>query len=124
MIEKYIRNGTFQSPTINFDPKVGTLAIFGRSILENPIEFFKPLMRALDEYINYPKPTTSVIFNLEYSNAISSQSILTILRKFEAIHRNGSEVIVVWLYNAEDDFIDGEVYKTIIDIPFTLLRIN
>ena len=49
-MEKYAIEGTPKTPTISFDIQAGVLEIKGRSIPENSIEFYKPMIDALDKY--------------------------------------------------------------------------
>jgi len=53
-MEKLQIEGTAKTPTVNFDPS-GKLELKGRSIPENSIEFYKPLMEWLDEYEKNPQ---------------------------------------------------------------------
>ena len=55
-MEIYSNVGTFETPTITFDLNGGSLEIIGRSIPENPIEFYHPLFEALDRYEKLGKP--------------------------------------------------------------------
>jgi hypothetical protein len=42
--------GTTKTPTVKFDAGSGKIEIKGRSIPENSIEFYKPLVDWLEEY--------------------------------------------------------------------------
>ena len=42
--------GTPKTPMVKFDGETGKIEIKGRSIPENSIEFYKPLVEWLDEY--------------------------------------------------------------------------
>jgi hypothetical protein len=46
--------GTAKTPTVKFDAQGGIFEIKGRSIPENSIEFYKPLVDWLDEYAKGP----------------------------------------------------------------------
>ncbi|MGZ3867407.1 MAG: DUF1987 domain-containing protein, partial [Bacteroidia bacterium] len=84
-MEKFSIEGTPKTPTINFDLGSGFLEIKGRSIPENSIEFYKPLVDNLEKYADSPKPTTNVNIQLEYFNTSSSKCILDVFKKLEAI---------------------------------------
>ena len=49
-MDKYAIEGTPKTPSISFDLAGGILEIKGRSIPENSIEFYKPLVDSLDKY--------------------------------------------------------------------------
>ncbi len=42
--------GTAKTPTVEFSSETGVLELKGRSIPENAIDFFKPLVDWLDDY--------------------------------------------------------------------------
>ena len=118
--------GTPKTPTINFDMQKGVLEIKGRSIPENSIEFYKPLVDWLEKYSSSPKPQTNVNIQLEYFNTSSSKCILDVFKKLEAIHKNGSEIIINWYYETDDeDMLEaGEDYQAIINVPFKMIEVE
>jgi len=59
-MEPLIIEGTAKTPTVNFNASEGLIEIKGRSIPENSIEFYKPLVDWLDEYAKSPAPHTTV----------------------------------------------------------------
>lgn len=117
--------GTPKTPTVNFDAD-GKIEIKGRSIPENSIEFYKPLVQWLEEYGNSPKELTVVNIQLEYFNTSSSKCILDIFKKLEAISKSGNEVTINWYYEEDDeDMLEaGEDYQSIIKIPFKMIEIE
>ena len=118
--------GTPKTPTVNFEAN-GTLEIKGRSIPENSIEFYKPLVDWLDEYNGAAQPKTDVIIQLEYFNTSSSKCILDVFKKLEAIHNGGnSEILINWHYEEDDeDMLEaGEDYQAIINLPFKMIEIE
>lgn len=125
-MEKYTINGTPKTPSISFDLESGVLDIKGRSIPENSIEFYKPLVDALDRYSSSPKATTQVNVQLEYFNTSSSKCILDVFKKLENINKSGSSVLINWHYEEDDeDMLEaGEDYQAIINVPFKMLIIN
>ena len=124
-MEKFTLDGTPKTPTINFDLGSGVLEIKGRSIPENSIEFYKPLVDNLEKYGLSPKPTTTVNVQLEYFNTSSSKCILDVFKKLEAIHKGGSSVTINWHYEEDDeDMLEaGEDYQAIISVPFKMVQV-
>src|SRR5579872_6481105 len=102
-MEKINIESTPKTPSINFDFEKGFLEIKGRSIPENSIEFYKPLVDWLDKYASKPKTSTNVNIQLEYFNTSSSKCILDVFKKLEFIHKNGSEIIINWYYEEDDE---------------------
>jgi len=118
-------DGTAKTPTVKFDAESGLMEIKGRSIPENSIEFYKPLVDWLDEYAKGPKELTQVNVQLEYFNTSSSKCILDVFKKLEAIQKGKQEVLVNWYYEEDDeDMLEaGEDYESIIRVPFKMIEI-
>ena len=121
-----IIDGTPKTPTVRFDSKTGIFEIKGRSIPENSIDFYKPIIDWLDNYKDEPLPKTTVDVRLEYFNTSSSKCILEIFKKLEAIHKAQNEVGVNWYYEEDDeDMLEaGEDYESIIRVPFNMMEIS
>ena len=117
--------GTPKTPTVKFDAEQGIIEIKGRSIPENSIEFYKPLVDWLEDYKSDPLPKTKVNIQLEYFNTSSSKCILDVFKKLEAIHKSKNEVEINWFYEEDDeDMLEaGEDYESIIRIPFKMIEI-
>jgi hypothetical protein len=124
-MESLLIEGTAKTPTVKFDGNNGLIEIKGRSIPENSIEFYKPLIDWLDKYSQNPKPTTKVNIQLEYFNTSSSKCILDVFKKLESIHKSNYEVVINWYYEEDDeDMLEaGEDYESIIRIPFKMIEI-
>ncbi|HRG38353.1 MAG TPA: DUF1987 domain-containing protein [Bacteroidia bacterium] len=118
--------GTPKTPTITFDINKGFLEIRGRSIPENSIEFYKPLVDWLEKYASKPQINTNVNIQLEYFNTSSSKCILDVFKKLEAINKSGSQVVINWFYEEDDeDMLEaGEDYQAIINVPFKMVQVT
>jgi SiaC family regulatory phosphoprotein len=124
-MEKINIESTPKTPSINFDFEKGFLEIKGRSIPENSIEFYKPIVESLEKYGGTPSTLTTVNIQLEYFNTSSSKCILDVFKKLESIHRNGNQLIINWYYEQDDeDMLEaGEDYQAIINVPFKMIQI-
>lgn len=125
-METIVREGSTKTPYIRLDGEVGLIEIKGRSIPENSIEFYKPLIDWLERYSEAPLETTNVNVQLEYFNTSSSKCILDVLKKLELLYKKGKKVQVNWYYEEDDEdmFEAGEDYQSIITIPFTMIEIE
>ncbi len=125
-METIIREGTPKTPYVRLDGEKGLIEIKGRSIPENSVEFYKPLIDWLDKYGNVPLEVTNVNIQLEYFNTSSSKCILDIFKKLELIYKKGSKVQINWYYEEDDEdmFEAGEDYQSIINIPFTMIEME
>jgi hypothetical protein len=125
-MEELVIEGTPKTPTIKFNPNNGYLLVRGRSIPENSIEFYKPLVDALEAYNKSSKPQTKVDIQLEYFNTSSSKCIFDVFKKLEAINSGSSEVPINWFYEEDDeDMLEaGEDYQAIISVPFKMVEVE
>jgi hypothetical protein len=117
--------GTPKTPTVNFDADSGVLEIKGRSIPENAVEFYKPLVDWIGSYGDNAKDKTEVNIQLEYFNTSSSKCILDVFKKLESIN-NKSSIVINWHYEEDDeDMLEaGEDYQAIINIPFKMIEME
>ena len=124
MMELTIIDITPETPYIMFDPWQGKLEIYGISIPENSVEFYKSLLDSLDQYITVPKSTTQVDIQMEYFNTSTSKCIFDILKRLEIIQGMGKEVIINWYYEADDEDMReaGEDYKALVNLPINILQ--
>ena len=115
---------TNNTPGINFDPEAGLMKIEGRSIPENPGDFFDPLIEWLEEYYKNPVEITRFEMNLEYVNSGSSKYLLGIFRILKKKHDAGKKCAISWYYEEDDEAIFGlgEHYKNTIKVPFNLIE--
>ncbi len=112
-----------KTPSVRFE--LGMLEIKGRSIPENSVEFYRPMMDWLDQYSKTPEQKTNVNIQLEYFNTSSSKCILDLFKKLEAIHKKGNEVLINWCFEEDDEDMQeaGEDYQAIVQIPFKMQMI-
>jgi len=124
-MESLLIEGTAKTPIVKFEAEQGLIEIKGRSIPENSIEFYKPLVDWLDLYAKSPKTHTKVNIQLEYFNTSSSKCILDIFKKLESIHKASNDIIINWYYEEDDeDMLEaGEDYESIIRVPFKMIEI-
>lgn len=115
--------GTPKTPGVNFSA-AGKLELSGRSIPENSIEFYKPLLDWIENYSSSPQSSTEVDIKLEYFNTSSSKCILDVFKKLEGV--NGSNMTINWYYEEDDeDMLEaGEDYQAIINIPFKMVEVE
>ena len=115
--------GSAKTPTVEFKSS-GELLIKGRSIPENSIEFYKPLIDWIGEYGGNAQSQTVVNIQLEYFNTSSSKCILDVFKKLETL--GVSDITVNWYYEEDDeDMLEaGEDYQAIIDLPFKMIEVE
>ena len=121
-METLVIEGTKKTPTVNFDKTSGKLELKGRSIPENAIEFYKPLVDWIEAYSVAPQSNTTVNVQLEYFNSSSSKCIIDILRRIEKIMNPGNNVIINWCCEDDDeDMLNaGYDFKATLKVPFRI----
>jgi len=114
---------TNDTPKVLFDPENEIFEISGRSLPEDVVNFYQPLIDWLEEYKDSPNEYTEFVFKYIYFNTATSKLIQDILIKLEEIHEAGNKVQVVWFYEEEDeDMLDlGEEFSENVDLPFQII---
>jgi hypothetical protein len=115
-----------KTPYIFMAPESGLIEIKGRSIPENSIEFYKPLIEWLTEYSDQETKNTHVKIQLEYFNTSSSKCILDIFKRLEVMYRKGWSIEISWFYDEDDEdmYESGEDYQSILTCPISLVEIK
>ena len=123
-MEELLIEKTGNTPKVHFNHDAGKLVIEGRSIPENPGDFFEKLIDWLENYYQNPKETTQMFLNLEYVNSGSSKYLLGIFRMIKKRFDEGNNCIINWYYEEDDEAILslGEHFTTTIKIPFNLIE--
>jgi len=119
-MDTIIINATEDTPGIRLDAANDVFEISGRSLPEDVVKFYKPILDWLEEYAKSPNDKTAFNFKLSYFNTASSKIILDIMMKLEAVEN----VAIKWHYSSDDeDMMEaGEEYADIVDIPIDLIE--
>lgn len=114
---------TNDTPKVLLDPVNDIFEISGRSLPEDVVSFYLPIIEWLDHYKEDALEFTEFVFKYNYFNTATSKLIQDILIKLEEIHEAGHPVQVIWFYEEEDeDILDlGEEFKENIDVPFDII---
>lgn len=120
--------GSPKTPTVEMNAENGVIEIKGRSIPENSIDFYLPVVEWLDKYAESPAGVTEVNIQLEYFNTSSSKCILDVFKKLENVFKKNGEkgVTINWYYEEDDeDMLEaGEDYQSILKIPFKMIELE
>lgn len=119
-MDALILNATPQTPLISFDRKSGLMEIKGRSIPDQPDEFWLPILSWFEAYIMNPAEKTVVGIDLEYFNISSSKRILFLLYKLNELVDMKKDVLVEWYYRESDEdmYEVGQDYAYMVKVPF------
>lgn len=107
---------TQDTPKVNFNKSERVFEISGRSLPEDSVEFFTPVLDWIGEYALSPDPETIFVFKLEYFNTASSKLLLDLLTAL----KNIPGARVVWYYYEDDEEISdaGREFAEQVDLPF------
>jgi hypothetical protein len=118
---------TITTPHVLLDSDTGVIKIEGRSIPENVIDFYQPIINWIEKYTLDPNKVTTVHFKLEYFNTSSSKRLFDIMKKVEAIASlEGKTAVVNWYYEEDDEdiYFAGNDYKALITkVEFNLIEV-
>ncbi len=109
-----------QTPLVSFNPVSGVMEIKGRSIPDNPEEFWGVVLEWFDAYMRTPNTETLVRIDLEYFNITSSKRILFLLYKLNELVDAGLKAKVEWYYRRSDEdmYEVGQDYAFMVRVPF------
>ena len=108
------------SPEVILDQQGNRFEITGKSLPEDVVDFYQPVLDWLGEYRANPNPRTEFSFKLIYFNTASSKLILDILMIFEEMVEENHDILVKWLSLKSDEDMQeaGREYEEMIDVPF------
>ena len=114
---------TNDTPKVLLDPENDIFEISGRSLPEDVVSFYQPVLDWLDDYRDEPMEYTEFVFKYIYFNTATSKLIQDILIKLEEIQEAGGKVQVLWFFEEDDeDMYDlGEEFSENVDIPFEII---
>jgi hypothetical protein len=98
----------------------GHLEIRGRSIPDNPADFYRPLEKWVTAYLEQPAVRTRVLLSFDFINTASTKWIYAIIKKLALYQDVHDLVSIEWFYEKGDDdlFELGQIINSFIDCPF------
>ena len=112
---------TEDTPEVFFNTEKNEFSIKGRSLPEDSLSFYKPVISWMAAYAKHPNPSSELIIALEYFNSSSVKQVLTLISAFSEIIKSGKEAKIVWYYSEGDDLMEmkGLEFKSMVmSIPF------
>ena len=107
------------SPMISFDSHYSLLRIEGRSLMEDPYDFYKDLIQWMKDYVTEMTAPVTIEIKLVYFNSSSGRYLLELLMEAD---KKASLFNVVWLAEEDDEVIieKGTEFKFILKMPFKI----
>ena len=111
---------TDDSPQVILDQEDKLFEISGKSLPEDVMEFYQPVVDWLREYQKEPLAKTEFNLKLSYFNTASSKLIMDILLIFEEMVEEGHKVVIRWhsLRSDKDMQEAGKEFEEMINVPF------
>ena len=118
----FIVKETRTTPFIKVD--AGEIIIKGRSIPEDALEFYEPVLDACRDYVKKPAELTVIDIHLDYVNSGLKKYLTNVLTIMEQSYLEGNSYEVNWIYDIDDEaMLDlGYDLKGIIKIPLKIIR--
>jgi len=114
------------SPQVLLDQEDNQFEISGKSLPEDVVDFYQPVMDWLKEYRKKPNARTEFNLKMIYFNTASSKLIMDILMIFEEMVEEGHDVVIRWHSMQKDEDMQeaGKEYEEMLEIPFEHLTYN
>lgn len=106
---------------VDFDAGTGILDISGESYPENIYDFFHPLYKWIEEYLEDQDKSMVLNLRITYLNSTSTRCILDFLSFLENYQKKGREIQVSWFYEEDDDILEtAEFMNSNLDLPINI----
>ena len=89
------------TPFVNFNPEKNIFVIKNKSLPENAIAFYEPILIWIDSYINEPLEETYFNMSFEYFNTASAKQIGKLLVRIQKLSKV-SKTQINWHYEPDD----------------------
>ena len=125
-MKELIITGSKKTPQIEL--KEGSLSIKGRSIPEDPKNFYRPVLAWIKEYVKKPQQHTNVDLQLEYCDTGSTKELSEILKTMInnlKLNNNNNTLTINWIYEKGDgEIIElGELIENKLKVEFNFVEI-
>jgi hypothetical protein len=121
-LNRYTSNPTKRTPRIILEP--GRILILGRSIPENPGEFYRPVYDWINRYVRINGHKTSIELGFEYINTSSTKWIYNIIKQIAGMQNLANTVKIVWYYDrGDEDMCElGFILRSLVECPFVVIE--
>ena len=115
---------TAQTPRVYLDPDKQIFEISNISLPEDADEFYAPVIKWLENYLEQSNEQMNFHFKLDYYNTASARYISTIIRILDNISQK-QKIKIFWYYREidEDMQLMGEEYEENTQLEFELVEI-
>jgi hypothetical protein len=123
-VKNLIIEPTKKTPWLVLEP--GRILIVGRSISENPAEFYRPIHEWVIEYAEESDGMTVIQLGFEFINTTSIKWIYAILKELARIPNLSLRASIYWYYEeGDDDMCDlGLILRSLVLCPFKIVEVS
>jgi len=124
-MESLIIEKTEDTPQIVFDLETGVFTVSGRSLPENAIDFYKPILEWVEGVLGESFEKEYIFeIKLEYFNTASSKQLAKMLLLIERFI-DANSIKIKWFYEKEDNdmLISGNQYSKFLKLEFEFIEI-
>ncbi len=117
-------NPTKSTPWIVLEP--GRIFIMGRSIPENPNNFYRPVQEWISDYVRDYDGKSTIELGFEYINTSSIKWIFTILRQLSELKEIVNNVNITWYFeHGDEDMCElGFILRSLVECPFVVVEVE
>jgi len=121
-LNRYTADPTRRTPRIVLEP--GRIFIVGRSIPENPGEFYRPVYDWISKYIQINGHRTRIELGFEYINTSSTKWIYNIIKEISGMKNLSDSARIIWYYDkGDEDMCElGFILKSLVECPFFVIE--
>ena len=98
----------------------------GRSIPENPGDFYRPIREWVSEYAKDYSEKSKIDLGFEYINTSSTKWIFTLLRELSEMKEIGKNANVTWYYERGDEDMGelGFILRSLVECSFIVVEVE
>lgn len=104
----------------------GAIFIMGRSIPEDPGEFYRPIYEWISRYSRDNQNITKIDIGFEYINTSSTKWIFNILKELSEMNNLAKNTRITWYYERTDEDMCelGFILRSLVECPFVFVEVN
>jgi len=123
-MEKLMIAAKIDTPYVNFDELSGEFEISGKSLPEDALKFYKPILLWIEEYMRSPREITTLNLKFIYVNTSSSKMVIEIINTFVKNKHPKKELRINWFYKKDDEeqLEEGEDFSQMVNYPFNFIE--
>lgn len=125
-MKKLIIKSSEKFPKVILNPNKNIYEISGRSIPEDVMKSYEPVVKWIDENVGKIKNKMELDFKLDYLNSNSTKMIFDILTMLDKFYQAGIKISINWFHEEDDDDIknEGELFASLFKLPFKIIPID